>query len=209
MGGVLLKMTRYSTVMLLATGLPMMVAGYVLLRVWVGANYAVHSIEFLQVLLLANIIRNLGAPYATMIVATSRQHVATVTAVTEAVVNVACSIWFAKYYGAIGVAMGTLVGAVVGLAAHFGVSMHYTRKNFAVTRGDLFLKGIMSPAIVAIPSLICFRLWWTAGPPSLSPIEWLAWACSTLALVWFGGLNSEERTVLLGLPRNLSRSIAN
>jgi O-antigen/teichoic acid export membrane protein len=109
MGDILLRATRYSTMILLASGLPVLVGGYWLLRLWVGPNYAVHSVQFLRVLLLANIIRNLCAPYSTMVVATAKQSVATASAVTEAVTNLVASIWLAKHYGAMGVAAGTLI----------------------------------------------------------------------------------------------------
>jgi len=56
MGELLSRLTRYSTVLLLLCGLPMMLGGYWILSLWVGAAYAAHTIAFLRVLLLANII---------------------------------------------------------------------------------------------------------------------------------------------------------
>src|SRR6202007_2367810 len=111
MGAILLRATRLTTVILLATGLPILVAGYWLLRAWVGPLYALNSIELLRILVLANIVRQLCAPYSTMVVATAKQGVATASAVIEAAVNLATSVWLAREYGAIGVAIGTLVGS--------------------------------------------------------------------------------------------------
>jgi O-antigen/teichoic acid export membrane protein len=72
MGDFLARITRYSTVVLLLTGLPLMVCGYPILKLWVGAAYATRTPVYLQILIAANIIRNLCAPYATMISATGQ-----------------------------------------------------------------------------------------------------------------------------------------
>ena len=73
MGTFLVRITRYSTVVLLLTGLPLIVCGSQILSLWVGPIYAMHTIGYLRILVLANMIRNLCLPYATMICATGRQ----------------------------------------------------------------------------------------------------------------------------------------
>jgi O-antigen/teichoic acid export membrane protein len=167
----------------------------------VGSNYALHSLRFLQILLLANIIRNLCGPYATMVVALSRQRAATASAITEAVVNLASSIWLAIHYGAMGVALGTLIGSVAGIAMHFGISMGYTQNNFAISRLRLFTGGILRPALLAVPSALLFPLWWRTGPPAISPLLWIAWALTTALLVWQVSLSRDDRRFLLHVLR--------
>jgi O-antigen/teichoic acid export membrane protein len=196
MGQILLRTTRYGTVILLASGLPLLVAGYWILRLWVGANYAEHSVQFLRVLLIANIVRHLLAPYATMVVATAKQKMATASAVTEAVVNLGASIWLAKHYGAMGVAGGTLIGSFAGVAMHFGVSMHYTG-NIAISRIKLLLSGMVRPALMVIPSGLLLSRWWNAGPPAISPALWLLWAIGTALLAWLVSMSSEDRSLVL------------
>jgi O-antigen/teichoic acid export membrane protein len=196
MGAILLRTTRYSTLILLVTGLPLMMAGYELLRLWVGQDYALHSIRFLQILLLANILRNLCGPYATMVVAVSRQRAATAPAITEAVVNLSSSIWLARHYGAMGVALGTLIGSAVSVAMLFGISMGYTQVNFAIPRRRLLAGGIVRPASMAVPSALLLPMWWRTGPPSLTPALWIGWAISTGLLAWFVGLSRDERVLL-------------
>lgn len=198
MGEILVRTTRYGTVILLASGLPLMVAGYWVLRVWVGTTYAEHSVQFLRILLLANIVRQLCAPYATIVVATAKQRFALASAITEATVNLVASVWLARYYGAIGVAAGTLVGSFAGVAMHFAVSMRYTR-NIAVSRMKLFLKGIMRPAIMMIPSLLLLPRWWYAGVPAINPLLWLLWICSTFLLAGLVSINREDRKLLIGI----------
>jgi O-antigen/teichoic acid export membrane protein len=196
MGSILLRSTRYATIIIILTGLPLVVVGYVILRAWVGPIYAAHSIQLLRVLVVANIVRNLCAPYATMVVATSKQRLATAAAVTEGTVNLVSSIWLARHIGALGVAIGTLLGAAAGVAMHFGVSMRYTQAKLALPRMELFVRGIMRPAVIAIPSALLFRRWCQPGVPSIDVPLYVGWAVSTLLLAWFIGMGKEDRALL-------------
>ncbi len=196
MGDILSRTTRYSTMLLLLTGLPLIVCGLPILRLWVGPVFALHSITYLRILVLANIIRNLCAPYATIVAATGQQGAATVAAVSEALVNLSFSIYLASRYGAIGVAFGTLLGSFVSVGLHFAVSMHFTYKTLSISRTQLFLKGIFRPAIVAIPSILLFPLWWSSSWEISRPLMAILWALCTLLLAWFGNLNREERDKL-------------
>jgi O-antigen/teichoic acid export membrane protein len=175
------------------TGVPMMVAGYWVLKIWVGDAYAVQTIGFLRILILANIIRNICLPYATFLAATGRQKVAVAGATAEAIVNLGSSLFLVQRLGAIGVAYGTLLGAGVSFGMHFAVSMHYTYAEFSVTRARLLWSGVLRPLTVAIPSALILPLWWLASAPSMSPVIWIVWLLSTLAICWFVGLSSDER----------------
>jgi O-antigen/teichoic acid export membrane protein len=201
MGQMLSRITRYAVLLLCLTGVPLLLGGYYALRLWVGEDYAIHTVGLLRLLILANMIRNICLPYATMLVATERQKTAIAGAVVEAVVNLASSIYLAHRIGALGVAIGTLLGSFFSVGMHFAVSMNYTQRNFSVTRAKLFVSGVLRPATVIIPSLLCVRLWWTASAPALGPATWLGWAVGTLFLAWFAGLDASERSRLLGLAR--------
>jgi O-antigen/teichoic acid export membrane protein len=211
MGSVLTRTTRYSIMLLLLSGLPLLVGAYPILRLWVGPDYALHTVSYLRVLVLANILRAMCAPYATMLVATESQKVAIIGATVEAIVNVGCSIFLATRIGAIGVAYGTFLGSLVGVAMHFAISMRYTYRKLAVSRTQLFLSGFLRPALITIPSLLVLPLWWSKGTPSFSPQLWLLWGMGTLLLAWFVGLKAEERRGLIRLTANrwkLARSTA-
>jgi O-antigen/teichoic acid export membrane protein len=201
MGNILFRITRYSVLLILLTGLPLLVGAYPILRLWVGGNYALHSVRYLQILMLATIIRNLCLPYATMVVATGRQKFATAAAIGEAIVNLGGSIYFAHLYGAIGVAVGTLLGALVSIAMHFAISMHYTYTTILVARWHFFIGALLRPTIIAIPSLLLLPFWNKSSEQSLSMSLWILWAISTLLITWFGGLNPNERTSLLQIVR--------
>jgi O-antigen/teichoic acid export membrane protein len=199
MGNFLVRATRYSTLVLLLTGLPLVVYGLPLLRLWVGTAYASHTIQYLRLLVVANLIRNLCAPYATMITATNHQGAATVVAISEAVVNLGSSLYLAAHYGAVGVALGTLLGAFVSVLLHFAITMHYTFSILAISRLRLFFKGLLQPAIIAIPSIIIMLFFSSPMHIALAPVS--AWGGSTILLAWFSGLKAEERNRLLNFAR--------
>jgi O-antigen/teichoic acid export membrane protein len=195
MGSILLRTTRYMTVLLLAIGLPLLLGGYLILRLWVGPSYAHQASPILRILLLANIVRQLCAPYSTMVVATARQRVASAAAVGEAVVNLAASILLARSYGAMGVAAGTLLGSFASISMHFVVSMHYTR-NLALSRLKLLGQGILRPALMSVPTVVLVRLWWIDGAPRMSPVTWAAWAGSTLLIMVLASLVPSDRRMV-------------
>ncbi len=201
MGELLAKATRYSTMILLLTGLPLIVFGLPLLRLWVGPEYAAHTLSYLQILVLANIIRNLCAPYATMIVASGKQGPATVAAVGEAAVNLGASIYLASRLGAVGVALGTLLGSLVSVSLHFAVSMHYSSTTLAISRSRLAVKGLLQPLSIAIPSLILLLLWPLSGM-TLTPGWSVVWIAVTLAFAWLAALGRDERSKFIRLVRN-------
>jgi O-antigen/teichoic acid export membrane protein len=198
MGDILSRVTRYSSILLVGSGLPLLVAGYWILRLWVGPNYAIHTLPYLRILIIANVLRNVCMPYASMLVATDSQRVAIAGATAEAVVNVASSVYLAQRVGAIGVAYGTLIGSFVSVGMHFALNMHYTQSKFAVSRTKLFLHGLARPMLIAVPSLLLVRLWWATTGPSFSPAAWILWGLSSLLIAWYAGLNRAERDSLVG-----------
>jgi O-antigen/teichoic acid export membrane protein len=202
MGDILARFTRYSTALLLLTGLPLVVCGLPILRLWVGPVYAIHSLTYLRILVVANIIRQICAPYATMVAATGKQGAATAAPIFEALVNLASSVYLASRFGAMGVAFGTLLGSFVSISLHFAVSMHLTHSTLAISRTRLFFDGFFRPAIVAIPSVILLPIWWFSGWMISRPSVEFLWGLSTLLFAWFGTLNREERTKLVRFTRN-------
>jgi O-antigen/teichoic acid export membrane protein len=202
MGDFLERSTRYTTVLLLLTGLPLMVCASPLLRLWVGPAYAVHTVEYLRILILANIIRSLCAPYANMICATDRQGAAIATALSEAAVNLGSSMYLASRFGAIGVAIGTLLGSIVSVSLHFAITMHFTHETLKISRSRLFLKGLLLPGVITIPSFLLLPFWWTAARSTLNPVWTIVWGVSTAALAWFAGVGGNGRNELIRLFRS-------
>lgn len=207
MGEMLSRVTRYSSTLLILCGLPLMVGGYWILRLWLGPAYAAHSVGYLRILVLANVVRCLCLPYSSMLVATESQKVAIAGATAEAMVNVGASVYLASRIGAVGVAYGTLLGAFVGVAMHFGLSMRYTYIKFSVSRARLFFTGIARPLLIAVPSLLLAPFWWRSAAPSFHAAAWPALILVTVLLAWFGALNPMERTGLKSVFESRLKSL--
>ena len=192
-GEMALNATRYCALLICLIGLPLLFGAYPLLRLWVGHDYATRSALFLEILVLGNIIRQLGYPYALVVVATGKQHLATIAAVSEAVVNVSVSIYLVQKIGAVGVAIGTVVGAVVSLGLHVVVSMKFTRSTISISRRRFFLEGLLRPLSSIIPSILLLPLWSRTTMLPLNPLWMAIWSVSTLVFIWFFGLKRAER----------------
>jgi O-antigen/teichoic acid export membrane protein len=193
LGGVLVTATRLSTALLCMLGIPLLFLGFPLLRIWVGVQYASHALVYLEVLVAANIVRQLAYPYALMVVGLGQQRFATVSPVLEAIVNLVLSILLARRYGAIGVAIGTLVGAFAGVIAHLVVSMPRTQVAVAVERLRLVREGVARPLLSFLPLLLCLPFWRRLSMLPV-PIPLLAlWVAATGSILWWIGLAPNDR----------------
>lgn len=158
--------------------------------------------------MFANVIRNLCAPYATMITAVGKQETAIVAAVSEAIVNLGSSIYLASRFGAIGVALGTVVGSFVSVLLHFTITMALTRSEFAISRSRLLLRALLRPAILVLPSILIVPVLSRWVDPVLR-ITWLMiWGTATLALAWFVTLRSDQRRELVSYGKAFAVDIA-
>jgi O-antigen/teichoic acid export membrane protein len=114
---------------LLGTGVLFCFGPY-LLRLWVGPHYADLAYPIMQILMLAQVLRMIPSAYCTMLIATGQQLNATANSIVEALVNLGASIVGAIYFGAEGVAFGTLIGSVAALT---WVALSTVNKDRVVT----------------------------------------------------------------------------
>ncbi len=192
-GELVVRVTRYCTLLICLIGLPLFFGAYPILKLWVGHNYAIGSVLFLQVLVLGNIIRMIAYPYALVVVATGQQHLAAISGIIEALVNVGVSIYLVQRIGAVGVAIGTLIGAFISLGLHLAISMKLTRSTILISRRDFVLDGMLRPFVCVLPSVL-FLPWWRRF--NMLPLDpsWIAtWALTAFCLAWFAGLTPTER----------------
>lgn len=201
MGELLARITRYAFMILQMSGLPLILFGYVVLSVWVGPVYAKHGLILLRILVLAHIVRNLCAPYASMVIATGMQSVATWAGVCEAVTNLGTSLVLGKMYGAVGVASGTLIGAVVGVAVHYALSMRYTQGILAIAPARLFRQGILRPSASILPTVLLLPLFWRPVNVHLTAVLVMLWAVLSGILFWSIDLTAEDRARILPVLR--------
>lgn len=201
LGALLERGTRYSVLIMLAAGLPLILFGYPLLMLWVGPEYARHSLLLMRILLLATIFRNICLLYCGMVLAIGMQRLTTLSGVCEALVNLACSILLGRRYGAVGVAVGTLIGSLVGLLVHLFASMSRTQGYFAIPAKQIVLSSVLRPSMAALPTLVLLPFIWAPANPSHAVPLAFAWAILSAALFWRAGLLPWERMSLLQILR--------
>jgi O-antigen/teichoic acid export membrane protein len=201
LGDLLVTATRLSTALLCMLSIPLLFLGYPLLRIWVGAHYASHALVYLEVLVAANIVRQLAYPYALMVVGLGQQRFATVSPVMEAIINLVSSILLARRYGAIGVAAGTLIGAFAGVFAHLLISMPRTHVAVAVARLRLMRDGIARPLLSFLPLLLCLPFWRRLSMLPVPIPVLLLWAFATASILWWIGLAPNDRRQMTRMVR--------
>jgi O-antigen/teichoic acid export membrane protein len=202
-GDLCIRTTRYCTLMLCLLGLPLVFGAYPLLSLWVGKKYAAQSALYLEVLVLGNIVRHLALPYILCVVATGKQHLATIAGVSEAAVNIVVSIWLVQKIGAIGVAVGTLVGAFVSLGLHLLVSMPRTQTAVRFARARLAMQGLLRPFLVLAPVCLLYPFWRKLSTLPAPPAILAIWVVSTVSIAWWIALTADDRQVAVAAVRRL------
>jgi O-antigen/teichoic acid export membrane protein len=192
-GDLCIRTTRYCVLLLCLLGLPLVFGAYPLLSLWVGKKYAAQSAFYLEVLILGNAVRQLALPYILIVVATGKQHLATVAAIAEACVNVVLSIWLVQKIGAVGVALGTLIGAFVSIVLHWLVSIPLTQATISISRPRFFNQGVLRPLLVITPSLAAFPFWEKLSMLPAPPAVLAACILLTIALAWWVALTAQDR----------------
>src|SRR5262249_22396191 len=118
LGQLLISSTRYGMLILVSIALPLIVGGRFALRLWAGYDYAEQGTAILQMLLVANVIRLCALPYSTLLLGTGQQNKVILSPLAEGTTNLVASVIGAYLFGAIGVAIGTLIGSFVSLGFH-------------------------------------------------------------------------------------------
>jgi len=197
LGRIMITATRYGTFILLGFGLPLIFAARPILSIWVGARYAVEGALILRVLTTANIIRLSAVPYVMTLIGTGQHRLVTVTPLLEGVSNLAVSVVAGHFLGAIGVAIGTLVGGIVGVVGNFTYNMGRTLEiKFQIL--DYVRDGLLRPVVCALP-LIAAGLVFRSSEVSFTAPDYgavVAVSLSTAFLLWRYGLVSSEREKL-------------
>ncbi len=121
-----------------------------ILRLWIGASFVEQASPLLLVLVGAHALRNVAWPYALMLLATGLNRRALWTGLAEGFGNLVATIVLGLRYGVVGVALGTLAGAAIGL---LGSLLFNTRRTPELTPHPLrfALVGIVAPTLAAAP----------------------------------------------------------
>ena len=204
-GKLTIEATRYCALLLSLFGLPLVFGAFPVLKLWIGRSYATQSVLFLQVLIVGNEIRQLGYPYSLAVIATGKQHLATIAGIAEAVVNVCVSLYLVKKVGAVGVAIGTVVGAFVSIGLHLTLSMGLTQSVIGLSRRSFVMQGILRPMLCITPSLLLIPEWNRFAMLPWS-VTWLAaWGAATLLIAWQVALTETDRKRVSTILSKLAR----
>jgi O-antigen/teichoic acid export membrane protein len=193
LGRILVSTTRYGMLLLLASGVPLLVATQPILSIWVGPEYAERASLILKVLVIANIIRLSAIPYAVLLVGVGQQRLVTVSPLVEGFSNLLVSAVAGALIGAVGVALGTLVGSTIGILCNFVYNMPRSTR-IEVNRFIYFKDGYLRPVVCAAPVVLIYPLHrllsgWT---------EAIIFSASlTVIGTWKLGLSAGEKTWLL------------
>jgi len=154
LGRLVIISTQVAVILLIFTGIPPLIYAGRILRIWIGQQYVLTGQPILVVLLVANIIRLIGFPYAIVLISTGQQRLIKISPLTEGITNLVASVILGAMMGAIGVALGTLVGAVLSMAAHFFYSMPRTYAEIRFSRRKYILSGVVVPLLCTVPLLL-------------------------------------------------------
>jgi O-antigen/teichoic acid export membrane protein len=157
LGELLIATTRYAVIILIVTSLPLIICTKPLLSIWVGKNYAIHTAQLLQLLVIANFIRQLAGPYAMIAMAVGEQKKIILSPIIEGVINVTISILVTREIGAIGVAIGTMIGGSISVAGHFLYNLPRTTSIYVPRIRHAFYT-ILKPLISVVPGMIYMLL---------------------------------------------------
>jgi O-antigen/teichoic acid export membrane protein len=174
MRGIVIRSTRLSTLLNVASTALIIAYGQQLLRVWVGVSYARQAYPILVVLTITQAIRLAASGYSIALIATGHQNSGIVPAIIEASVNLVASVWGMIHFGPMGVAYGSLLGAIVAIPSLLFFSVR-VREDLRVSRIDLFMNGMLLGALPALPAIVCAcYIQWHNTPPALASGLWLA-----------------------------------
>ena len=189
-----LRTTKYSTIIAWPLVLSLGFAGGFLLHVWMGEAF-VNSLATVQVLVVAFIVTaHNHAGYSALIGMRRVGPLVWRYFVPQAILNLALSIFFVRRLGIVGVALGTMLPAIVLEGAYLG----FVLKELRVTWRDFLMRAVVP---VAVPALLAFSplVLTYLRVDHRSPVLAAAAAGCTLVyaiLVW-RLLNSDERQDVL------------
>ena len=151
LGGIVLRTTHHITELVAISSFLFLLFGKQILTLWVGPLYAQNSHEILYVLALAVAIRMLGGPYTAALIG-SGEHVRVLfSPLCEGITNLIVSLIAGYYMGPIGVAIGTLVGAIGAIALHIFYNMPRI-SSIKITGRDFFFQSIVRPLLHLLPA---------------------------------------------------------
>jgi O-antigen/teichoic acid export membrane protein len=151
LGDLVVSSTKLGALLLLLMGLPLIVFAAPIIRIWIGAQFVNVGSPILIVLVVANMLRMTGAPYSSILIGAGQQRAVIIGPITEGVTNLLCSLLLGWKFGAIGIAWGTLIGAISGVLIGIFYNLRKTRTSIDVSRRRYVSEGLVMPALCGLP----------------------------------------------------------
>jgi O-antigen/teichoic acid export membrane protein len=185
-----LRSTRFSMLLCIFIGGLLIVDGKTLILFWVGPRYLM-SYSILVVLTVSYIALLGQTPSSLLVFAHARSHKAlSGWTLAEGAVNLILSIWWARKYGLLGVALGTAIPLVVSKVI---VQPWYALRDLGITWWRYFRHGLARPLLAG--GLFILLSWFVTSRLGLSSnLFELALTCVWQTL-FFACL-----TYLIGMP---------
>jgi O-antigen/teichoic acid export membrane protein len=197
LGEIFISTVKCSTILLIAMTIFVIEGGDFFLKLWVGENYALHTISILMTLMIANSIRLIGWPYVITVLAVAQQNLIIISPLIEGSVNFIISVFLVKQFGAIGAAIGTAIGGFVGVVYHFSYNLPRTNR-IKVKPYNLAVESVFKPIAAITPYFLCKIL--IVLRPELNNFELLLLTISfvlSLQILWKYILDSDEKEHVL------------
>lgn len=144
----LLKATRYATLVVLPIAVTFLLRGHSFVGLWMGEEYAKPSGDVLRVLSLALIFMATARVGTSTMLGIGRHKALVPVALSEALCNLALSIWLVRKWGIDGVAWGT---AIPSLAIGLIFWPWYVRRILDVSVVDFVRSTWVRPALAIVP----------------------------------------------------------
>jgi O-antigen/teichoic acid export membrane protein len=127
-------------------------AGRLVLTAYIGPEYVTDVAAILSILLLAATIRLSMLPFNVVAIGTGDHRRIILSPIAEGICNLLASAFLGWRFGAIGVAWGTVVGGVVGVAFHLGLNLPRSVRLGVGLR--TFASAAFLPAMIAVTPLL-------------------------------------------------------
>jgi O-antigen/teichoic acid export membrane protein len=203
LGCLLISGTKYAVIIMILMVSPFMLWGKYFLVLWIGEAYANDTIIILQVLLTGNFIRQIGGVYSTIALAVGEQRKIIMSPLLEGIVNILISVFATAYFGVIGVTIGTICGALIGILLHLNYNLPRT-KSIEVKIPTFLLQSIFLPSLSVIPVVLFMIL---KSIIEMSALEYivisLIFSLSSWMILWNIGISDLERRDFLGIMNKL------
>jgi O-antigen/teichoic acid export membrane protein len=204
LGHLLISSTRYSVILIILISLPLLVLGKLIISLWAGQIYTDRTFLFLQLLVIGNGIRQVGAPYSLISLAIGEQKQIILSPIIEGSVNLIFSLLCVRLTGdGLGVTVGTIIGGISSIMMHLFYNL--PRSKMFIKDNKSLIIAVFCPALAILPSLIFLFFdrslnYLSNSVLSLSSII-LGWG-----LLWIYGIPDREKNKIISNVTNRIKS---